>query len=57
MYTTRNIILEKLISFLIMVQMISWQSKSNNDHIYIAFIKKNIVVIPNEKIIINHETI
>ena len=31
--------------------------KSNNDHIYIAFIKKNIVVIPNEKIIINHETI
>ena len=30
---------------------------SNNDHIYIAFIKKNIVVIPNEKIIINHETI
>ena len=31
--------------------------KSNNDYIYIAFIKKNIVVIPNEKIIINHETI
>ena len=31
--------------------------KNNNDHIYIAFIKKNIVVIPNEKIIINHETI
>ena len=26
-YTTRNIILEKLISFLIMVQMMSWQSK------------------------------
>ena len=31
--------------------------KNNNDHIYIALIKKNIVVIPNEKIIINHETI
>lgn len=31
--------------------------KSNNNHIYIAFVKKNIVVIPNEKIIINHETI
>ena len=31
--------------------------KNNNDHIYIAFIKKNIVVIPNDKIIINHETI
>lgn len=31
--------------------------KSNNDYIYIAYIKKNIVVIPNEKIIINHETI
>ena len=31
--------------------------KSNNDYVYIAFIKKNIVVIPNEKIIINHETI
>ena len=31
--------------------------KNDNDHIYIALIKKNIVVIPNEKIIINHETI
>ena len=31
--------------------------KYDNDYIYIAFIKKNIVVIPNEKIIINHETI
>ena len=31
--------------------------KNNNDHIYIAFIKKNIVVISNDKIIINHETI
>ncbi|MEK9976968.1 MAG: ribosome maturation factor RimM, partial [Gammaproteobacteria bacterium] len=31
--------------------------KCDNDYIYIAFIKKNIVVIPNEKIIINHETI
>lgn len=31
--------------------------KSNNGYLYIAFIKKNIVVIPNEKIIINHETI
>ena len=31
--------------------------KNNNNHTYIAFIKKNIVVIPNEKIIINHETI
>jgi len=31
--------------------------KRDNDHIYIAFIKKNIVVIPNKKIIINHETI
>ena len=31
--------------------------KYDNDYKYIAFIKKNIVVIPNEKIIINHETI
>ena len=31
--------------------------KNDNDHIYFALIKKNIVVIPNEKIIINHETI
>ena len=31
--------------------------KFNKDYIYIALIKKNIVVIPNEKIIINHETI
>ena len=31
--------------------------KNDNDHIYIALITKNIVVIPNEKIIINHETI
>ena len=31
--------------------------KFDNDYIYIALIKKNIVVIPNEKIIINHETI
>tara|TARA_B100002019_G_C21110406_1_gene518107 strand:+ start:59 stop:553 length:495 start_codon:yes stop_codon:yes gene_type:complete len=31
--------------------------KCDNDYKYIAFIKKNIVVIPNEKIIINHETI
>ena len=31
--------------------------KRDHDYLYIAFIKKNLVVIPNDKIIINHETI